>query len=259
MRPTALTIAGSDPSGGAGIQADLKTFHQFGVYGMSVVTLITVQNTTEVRRCETLAPSLIRDQLDAVLGDIMPTVIKIGALGTGPNIDAVADGLATQSPPLVVDPVALSSQGTRLLDQCGLTTLRKRLFPIISLLTPNLDEASLLTGFDVVDRSTMERAAIAIAEQGPRCVLVKGGYLTDSATDILLADGVIHEFPADLIDTRHTHGTGCVLASASAALIAKGHDIPTAVSKAKQFVTTAIQTAPKLGHGNGPLNLHVPL
>jgi len=248
MLPVALTIAGSDPSGGAGLQADLKTFHRFGVYGEAVVTLITVQNTIGIERVETLAPDLVLAQIRAVLADIPPSAAKTGALGNASIMEAVAEAAKRFGFPLVVDPVMISKHGGRL---GGTSTLVAQAY----LLTPNLDEASHLTGFPVDDRDSMHRAAQALAAMGARNVLVKGGHLLGDALDLLyLEGGEVHEFSAARIDTPHTHGTGCTYSAAITAELAKGTGLVQAVSLAKTFVTEAIRSNPGLGHGAGPLN-----
>jgi len=256
MIPIALTIAGSDPSGGAGLQADLKTFHQFGVYGEAVVTLITVQNTLEVSRVECLPPDLVVEQIRAVLEDVRPQAAKTGALGHRAIVEAVAEAAAEFDFPLVVDPVLISKHGAPLLAEDARAALIERLIPRAALLTPNLHEAAALAGFPVGDPDQMRRAAEAIARLGARAVLVKGGHLETGATDVLLADGRFYEFPAPRIATRHTHGTGCTYSAAIAACLARGLELPDAVRAAKAFITEAIRTNPGLGGGAGPVNHH---
>lgn len=257
MIPVALTIAGSDPSGGAGIQADLKTFHRFGVYGEAVVTLITVQNTRGVTRVSTLDPSLVTAQIQAVLEDIPPQAAKVGALGSREIVEAVAREAAGFSFPLVVDPVMISKHGARLIDENAARALIEKLLPRTFLLTPNLDEAAALTGLLVEDRDGMVRAAERLASFGATNVLVKGGHLRGDALDLLyLNDGEIREFTTPRIETRHTHGSGCTYSAAITAELAKGTPLTDAVARAKTFITEAIRTAPGLGAGNGPLNHH---
>ncbi len=256
MIPVALTIAGSDPSGGAGLQADLKTFHQHRVYGMSVVTLLTVQNTQSVTAVETVSPEFITAQLAAVIDDIPPLAAKTGALGNAAIIDAVATQAERFSFPLVVDPVMVSKHGSPLIDADAVDTLIARLLPSAFLITPNLPEASRLVGFEVTDRGTMKAAAIAIRQLGVRHVLIKGGHLEGTAVDVLYADEQVVELPAERIETHHTHGTGCVYSAAITARLAGGEDVVKAVQGAKQFITAAIRTNPGLGHGYGPVNLH---
>jgi hydroxymethylpyrimidine/phosphomethylpyrimidine kinase len=252
MPPVALTIAGSDPSGGAGIQADLKTFHRFGVYGAAAVTLITVQNTTRLSRIEVLDAGLVRDQIQAVLEDLYPGAIKTGALGSEAVVRAVAECRFTC--PLIVDPVMLSSSGASLLGLAARHALRKLLLPRASLVMPNLAEASELTGSPVRTPQDMRDAARRIAEGGARAVLVKGGHLEGDALDILLNEGVFSEFRSPRIDTRHTHGTGCAYSAAITALLASGVSLSEAVGRAKAFVFEAIRQSPGIGAGAGPLN-----
>jgi hydroxymethylpyrimidine/phosphomethylpyrimidine kinase len=249
--PIALTIAGSDPSGGAGLQADLKTFHQFGVYGEAVVTLITVQNTIALERLETLAPDLVLAQIHAVLSDIPPRAAKTGALGNAAVMEAVAEAAKDFAFPLIVDPVMISKHGARL----GEASALSKVIPYAYLLMPNLYEASELVGFKVDDRDSMRRAAEILIGMGARNVLVKGGHLEGDALDLLyLEGGDVQEFSAARIDTPHTHGTGCTYSAAITAELAKGTGLIQAVSLAKTFVTEAIRSNPGLGHGSGPLN-----
>lgn len=255
--PVALTIAGSDPSGGAGLQADLKTFHRFGVYGEAVVTLITVQNTRGVTRVDSLAADLVAQQIGAVLSDIPPQAAKTGALGSQEVVAAVAAAAATFRFPLVIDPVMISKHGARLLDDDSARALVEQLLPHAFLLTPNLDEAAAITGHVVKDRASMIHAAEKLIALGAANVLVKGGHLEGDALDILLtSSGAIHEFTAARIATPHTHGSGCTYSAAITAELAKGTGLVDAVRIAKDFVTRAIQKNPGLGGGQGPLNHH---
>ncbi len=256
MAVVALTIAGSDPSGGAGIQADLKTFHQYGVYGASVVTLLTVQNTVEVRSVETLPAKLVIDQLRAVLEDMPPSAAKTGALGSAENVIALAQAAAGFTFPLVVDPVMISKHGTRLCDDEAVTAVRERLIPKAFLVTPNLLEAGLLTGMRVTDLDSMEEAAKRIVSLGAEAALVKGGHLAGDAVDVLFHAGEFRQYRARRSETRHTHGTGCTFSAAITAGLAKGHALPEAVASAKRFITRAIETSPGLGRGCGPVNHH---
>src|SRR5215472_10992001 len=194
--PVALTIAGSDPSGGAGIQADLKTFHQFEVYGEAVVTLVTVQNTVGVKRVDCLPADLVRQQIGAVLEDIPPDAAKTGALGNREIIETVAEIAGEFRFPLVVDPVLHSKHGAALLDPGAIESLKTRLLPRAFLITPNLEEAGILAGIEVRDVAGMRAAAEKLAQTGPRAVLVKGGHLAGEAVDILLVQGEWHEFRA---------------------------------------------------------------
>lgn len=242
----ALTIAGSDPSGGAGIQADLKTFHQLGVYGEAVITLITVQNTRGVKRVEMLDAGLVAEQIQAVIEDLPPGAAKTGALGNEAIAEAVACALAQVRFPIVIDPVVRSKLGASL----G-PVIKMRAF----LITPNLDEASALAGFEVHDLASMRKAAEEIASMGAANVLIKGGHLEGAAIDLLrTSGGRFHEFAAERIATRHTHGTGCTYSAAITAELAKGTELVEAVARAKRFVTEAIRTNPGIGGGAGPLN-----
>jgi hydroxymethylpyrimidine/phosphomethylpyrimidine kinase len=261
MIPVALTIAGSDPSGGAGVGADLKTFHRLGVYGEAVVTLIAVQNTLGVTRVEPLAADLVRDQIRAATSDIVPLAAKTGALGSAAVVEAVAESAARFGFPLVVDPVRLATRGLALLDLDAWDVFVRCLLPRAFLLTPNLEEASALVGFAVEDRESMRCAAQAIAGMGAANVLVKGGHLEqqehreNTALDVLYSPAAgFQEFRAERIATRHTHGTGCTYSAAITAELAKGCSLTGAVERAKEFVTEAIRTAPGLGGGSGPLN-----
>lgn len=257
MTAVAMTIAGSDPSGGAGLQADLKTFHQHGVYGTTVVTLFTVQNTQTVMAVETLDPGFVLAQLDAILDDIPPGAAKTGALGTAAVIEAVANRLAACDFPLVVDPVMISKHGLALLDRDAAQVMRSRLLPHVFLVTPNSLEAAVLAEMTVEDQTSMEKAAAAIGKMGPRHVLIKGGHSREDATDVLWSDGQIQRFPGEKLDTQNTHGSGCVFSASITARLARGEDMETAIGGAKQFVTEAIRHNPRLGRGRGPTNLHV--
>jgi hydroxymethylpyrimidine/phosphomethylpyrimidine kinase len=251
----ALTIAGSDPSGGAGIQADLKTFQQFGVYGEAVLTLLTVQNTRGVSRLELVAPDLVRDQIAALLDDMPPAAIKTGALGSAPAIEAVADALKlVRNVPLVIDPVMLSKNGAKLLDDQGVDALRRHLLPFAYLVTPNLLEAEALTGRKVQTIDQMADAARALADNGVRNLLIKGGHLDGDAVDLLLTNGTVELYPSPRIPTRHTHGTGCVYSAAITAGVADGLALTEAVRRAKRFVSAAIANHPGFGKGSGPLD-----
>ncbi len=259
MVSVALTIAGSDPSGGAGIQADLKTFHQFGVYGMSVLTLVTVQNTQRVSAVLPLDPALVASQLEAVLEDIPPAAAKTGALGTAGIIKEIADRAVDFGFPLVVDPVMISKHGAPLIAADARSALLDSLFPRAFLVTPNIQEAEALAEMPVTDVREMESAARRIADLGPAAVLVKGGHLADKAVDVLYWRGTVRHFVADKITTVATHGTGCTYSAAITAALAKGRSLPDAVEIAKRFITVAIQTNPGIGKGFGPVNHHARL
>lgn len=253
MLPIALTIAGSDPSGGAGVQADLKTFHQFGVYGQAVITLLTVQNTVRVDRVEVVSPDLVRDQIRAVIEDVPPAAAKTGALGNAAVVEAVAEAAREFRFPLVVDPVMISKHGLPLMEDRALDAMRKSLLPHAALITPNLPEAARLTGIVVDSLEAMREAARMLVGAGARAALVKGGHLAGSATDILF-DGAFYEYPAARRETPHTHGTGCTYSAAITAGLARGLPVTDAVGKAKCFIDEAIRTNPGLGHGHGPVN-----
>jgi hydroxymethylpyrimidine/phosphomethylpyrimidine kinase len=259
MQPVALTIAGSDPSGGAGIQADLKTFHQFGVYGEAVITLLTVQNTVALEHIEYVPSVLVLHQLRAVLDDIPPAAAKTGALGNRSIIQGLAQAARDFHFPLVVDPVMVSQHGRSLIggdSGAAMQSIRHDLLPCADLITPNLDEAAALTGLEVKDVEGMLRAAQELHKMGAKAVLIKGGHLSGDAVDVLYTSGLARKFRAPRIETRHTHGTGCTYSAAITAELARGTLLELAVERAKAFITEAIRTAPGLGRGSGPLNHH---
>jgi hydroxymethylpyrimidine/phosphomethylpyrimidine kinase len=256
MPAVALTIAGSDPSGGAGIQADLKTFHQFGVYGEAVITLVTVQNSVRVSRVEVMPASLVAEQIAAVLEDIPPAAAKTGALGSIDVVRAVAKAAAAFTFPLVVDPVMISKHGLPLLPEDAIAALRDELLPLAALLTPNVPEAEALAGWKIRSLDDMRDAAGRICRMGARAVLIKGGHLEGEPVDVLFDGAGFTEFPAPRLDTRHTHGTGCTYSAAIAAGLAHGLPMQEAVGRAKKFVHEAIRSNPGLGRGCGPVNHH---
>jgi hydroxymethylpyrimidine/phosphomethylpyrimidine kinase len=250
----ALTIAGSDPSGGAGIQADLKTFHQFGVYGEAVITLATVQNTQRVSRVHVLPPDLVAEQIEAVVSDIRPQAAKTGALGSVDVIDVVARLAAGFDFPLVVDPVLISKHGARLLSSDGERAL-KRLLRHAALVTPNIPEAEALTGLAIQSEEDMSAAAKRLLEFGCRAALVKGGHReSGDAVDVLVTGSSVERFSRPRVNRRNTHGTGCTFSAAITACLAKGLDLTVAVASAKQYIQAAIEGAVPLGRGIGPLN-----
>jgi hydroxymethylpyrimidine/phosphomethylpyrimidine kinase len=255
--PIALTIAGSDSGGGAGIQADLKTFHRFGVFGTSVITAVTAQNTRGVTAWRAMDPELVRQQLDAVAEDLRPRAIKSGMLGDERVVCAVADGLVRHRlEPYVLDPVMVATSGDLLLEQGAVEAIRTTLLPLALLVTPNLDETAVLLGHPVRTPDEMADAARALAGLGARAALIKGGHLAGSQIVDVLFDGeVTREFRRDRIETRNLHGTGCALSAAIAAELALGRSLDQAVTAALEFVHRAIATAPGLGGGHGPLNL----
>ena len=253
----ALTIAGSDSGGGAGIQADLKTFARFGVFGTSVITAVTAQNTVGVRAWERVSPDLVRAQIDAVAEDLRPAAVKSGMLGDVEIVQAVAGGVrAHRLAPYVLDPVMVATSGDPLLESNAVAAIIAELFPLAALVTPNLDEAALLVGAPVRTVDAMERAARVLVEKfGARAALMKGGHLDGEAlVDIFYDGSTMRRFTHQRIDTRNTHGTGCTLSSAIAALLATDHSLHDAVAGALDFVRRAILTAPRLGAGHGPLN-----
>jgi hydroxymethylpyrimidine/phosphomethylpyrimidine kinase len=254
--PVALTIAGSDPSGGAGIQADLKTFHQRGVYGTSVITLVTAQNTRNVSAVEMLPAGIVAAQLEAVLEDIPPVAAKCGALGNFEIVCLIAEKARNFGFPLVVDPVMVSKHGRPLMTDQARIALKELLLPNAFLVTPNLHEAGELADMMVCDPATMKEAAVKIASLGAQAVLVKGGHLEAEAIDVLYWKGEILEFRSPRIHTVHTHGTGCTYSACITAELAKGHSLIDAVEIAKRYITKAIETNPGLGQGSGPVNHH---
>jgi len=255
-RPRALTIAGSDSGGGAGIQADLKTFSALGVYGMTAITAVTVQNTKGVSSFEELSPHTVAEQIRSVAGDIGVDAAKTGMLASAAIVEAVAEAIEeTRLPHLVVDPVFVSKHGHPLLADDAVGALRRLILPLATLVTPNLPEAAGLAGFDVQDTDDMRRAAGAILELGPHAVLVKGGHLEgDRATDLFVEGGVEEWIDAARIDTPHTHGTGCTLSAAITAHLARGASLLDAVRAGKEFVTEAIRHALPLGEGIGSVD-----
>lgn len=254
--PRALTIAGSDSGGGAGIQADLKTFAILGVWGMTAITSITVQNTRGVTGVSDVPAEVVGAQIWAVAGDIGVDAAKTGMLSSADIVEAAADAIEeTEMPNLVVDPVFVSKHGDPLLREEAVEALRKLMTPLATLITPNLPEASGLAGFDVETPADMERAARAILDLGARSVLVKGGHLEKASSDDLFADGERTEWlVAERIDSPHTHGTGCVLSASIAAYLARGDALFEAVRKGKEFVTEAIRHGLSIGGGIGPVN-----
>lgn len=254
--PLALSIAGSDPSGGAGIQADLKTFEACGVYGMAVLTALTAQNTQGVHGVEVVSPSFVARQLDVVLADVGADAVKTGMLASAPVMEAVADVLARHEvSSLVVDPVAASKHGDPLLEDDAVTTLATRIVPRALVATPNAGEVGLLTGRTPKRREDLPDAAAAMLELGCRWVLVKGGHLAGDVAVDLLTDGEReHWLEAPRLDTRDTHGTGCTLAAAITAGLAAGLEVVPAVRAAKDYLTGALRTGVRIGHGIGPVD-----
>jgi hydroxymethylpyrimidine/phosphomethylpyrimidine kinase len=259
MTPIALTIAGSDSGGGAGIQADLKTFSALGVYGCSVITALTAQNTLGVQGIFPVSPAFVRQQMDSVFGDLAPAAVKIGMLGTPEIIHAVADGLLAWRPRWVVlDPVMVAKGGDKLLLDEAVAALRARLLPLATLITPNLPEAGVLLDEPApTERRRMGGVAARLQALGPNNVLLKGGHLGgDESPDLLLHGGELHWLEAPRLPTRHTHGTGCTLSAAIAALLARGRPLPQAVAEAKRWLAAAIAAADRLGIGRGTGPVH---
>ena len=256
-RTIVLTIAGSDSGGGAGIQADLKTFARFGVFGTSVLTAVTAQNTVGVRAWERVSPSLVRAQLDAVAEDLRPAAIKSGMLGDADVVHAVADGIRSHGlSPYVLDPVMAATSGDALLEPDAVAAVVAQLFPLAALVTPNLDEVAMLTGERVSDVAGMERAARRLVEKlGARAALVKGGHLAgDELVDVLFDGETVQRFAHRRIETSSTHGTGCTLSAAIAARLALGASLHDSVAAGLEYVARAIAGAPGLGRGHGPLD-----
>ncbi len=259
----ALTIAGSDSGGGAGIQADLKTFHQFGVYGTSAITAVTAQNTAQVFAWEALPVALVARQIDVLVDDLPPAALKSGMLGSSGVVETVAERIAHHRlTNYVLDPVMVATSGARLLNRDAETLIARRLAPLALLVTPNLDEAEILVEEKVRTPEQMERAGHALVALGARAALVKGGHLTgtDTIVDVLVHNGVARRFTHERIDTTSTHGTGCTLSAAITAGLALGRSLEQAVTDALDFVHRAIAAAPGLGRkeGHGPLNHFVP-
>ena len=256
-RVIALTIAGSDSGGGAGIQADLKTFTRFGVFGTSAITAVTAQNTLGVRAWERVSPTLVRAQIDAVAQDLRPAAIQSGMLGDAEGSRAVASGVREHAlRPYVLDPVMVATSGDPLLAPDSVSAIVDELFPLASLVTPNLDEVAILTGVRPTDVAGMERAARElVTRRGARAALVKGGHLEGAElTDVLFDGRSIRRFTHARVDTNSTHGTGCTLSAAIAAALALRVPLDGAVELGLEYVRRALVSAPGLGAGHGPLN-----
>jgi hydroxymethylpyrimidine/phosphomethylpyrimidine kinase len=253
--PRALTIAGSDSGGGAGIQADLKTFSALGVYGMTAITALTAQNTTGVLGIVEMSPEFVREQIDAVVTDIGVDAAKTGMLSSAPIIEAVADGIRRHRiTQLVIDPVMVAKSGAPLLRPEAREALRRVLLPLALVVTPNLHEAAVLVDRKVETLPEMEDAAHALHALGPRVVVVKGGHLAGAAWDLVFDGSRVERLEAARIETRHTHGTGCVFSAAITAGLARRIEPLQAIRDAKTFVTAAIREALPLGSGHGPAN-----
>jgi hydroxymethylpyrimidine/phosphomethylpyrimidine kinase len=253
--PIALTIAGSDSGGGAGIQADLKTFHAYGVFGTSAITAITAQNTLGVTRIHPVPLEDVRAQIDAVVSDLRPAAVKTGMLATAELVSAVASAIREHGlQRYVLDPVMVATSGDRLLESDAVATIVTELLPLSTLVTPNLHEAAILADMSVETTEDMRKAGRRILEMGAGAVLVKGGHLQGDVVDLLLGAGGERTWTRPRIDTRHTHGTGCTLSAAITAALASGEDLPAAVDRGIRFIGRAIAEAPGLGSGRGPVN-----
>ena len=251
----ALTIAGSDSGGGAGIQADLKTFAALGLFGTSVITAITAQNTIGVTAIHDVPLDIVAAQIDAVADDLRPAAVKIGMLSSPAIVVLVAERLRRHAlGPVVLDPVMVAKSGDRLLQPEAVEALVRELLPLATVLTPNLPEAEALLGRPVATLAEQEQAARDIATMGPRAVVVKGGHAEGDAVDVLYDGRQLRQYAAARIETRHTHGTGCTFSSAIAGYLALGLPVPEAVGEAKRYLTGAIAHAPRLGQGHGPVH-----
>lgn len=252
---TALTIAGSDSSGGAGIQADIKTMSANGVYAMSTITALTAQNTTGVYGILEATPDFLANQLDCVFTDIYPDAVKTGMVSSTALIQVIADKLTQyQAKNIVVDPVMVATSGSRLISEEAVDALKERLLPLATVLTPNIPEAEVLSGLTIRDAADMEAAARAISEAYGCAVLCKGGHQINDADDLLWRDGAGKWFRGKRIDNPNTHGTGCTLSSAIASNLAKGYDLDTAVERAKAYISGALAAMLDLGQGSGPMD-----
>ena len=258
--PVALTIAGSDSGGGAGIQADLKAFHAFGVVGTSAITAITAQDTLGVHGVHAVPMDMVRRQIDVVAGDLKPAAVKTGMLATAELVEEVAAAIRELSlPNFVLDPVMVATSGDRLLDRDAEGAVMERLIPLATLVTPNLDEARLLAGREIESEDDMRAVAELLVERGAGAALVKGGHMSGTeVVDVLVDAEGSRSWRRPRLDTRHTHGTGCTLSAAIAAGLAWGRPLREAVDDALDYAHRAIAEAPGLGAGNGPLNHFVP-
>lgn len=257
--PTVLTIAGTDPSGGAGIQADLKTFSALGCYGMSVITALVAQNTTGVRAIHNVPAQFVEQQLDAVMEDIRPDAIKIGMVHTSQLVEVIAATLKKYSDiPVVFDPVMVATSGDKLIEDATIEVIVSLLFPLVTLITPNMDEASLLANMPIETVAQMQQAGYVISRTGCKALLMKGGHLqTEQLTSILMdRNGIVDTYVSDKVDTNNVHGSGCTLSSAIASYLARGEELQNAVALAQEYINGAIYHGRDvlIGNGNGPLN-----
>ena len=252
---TALTIAGSDCSGGAGIQADLKTMTMNGVFAMSAITALTAQNTTGVRSIQEATPEFLRDQIDAVFEDIRPDAVKIGMVSSAELIKIIADRLTYyKAENIVVDPVMVATSGSELMKTDAVSVLTRELLPLATLVTPNIPEAEVLSEQTVHTKADMERVAKMIGDAYGCAVLLKGGHSVSDANDLLYANGNYKWFSGKRINNPNTHGTGCTLSSAIASNLAKGYDLETSIRSAKDYISGALAAMLDLGQGSGPMN-----
>lgn len=252
---TALTIAGSDSSGGAGIQADLKTMLANGVYGMSAITALTAQNTMGVTAISEVTPKFLRQQLDAVFTDIFPDAVKIGMTANAELIEVIAERLSFYNAKnIVLDPVMIATSGARLISESAIELLKEKLLPIADVVTPNIPEAEVLSGMKITTKADMEKSAGRINETYGCSVLLKGGHSINDANDLLYQNGEMTWFSGKRIDNPNTHGTGCTLSSAIASNLAKGYDLKQSVRLAKEYVSGALSAMLNLGKGSGPLD-----
>ena len=252
---TALSIAGSDSCGGAGIQADIKTMTLNGVYAMSAVTALTAQNTTGVSAILEADADFLEKEINAVFEDIFPDAVKIGMVSSSALIEVIAQRLKFyQAKNIVVDPVMVATSGARLINDSAISTLKEKLLPIGNIITPNIPETEVLSGMKISDKNDMEKAAVSIGEKFKCAVLVKGGHSINDADDILYSNGKITYFKGKRIDNPNTHGTGCTLSSAIAANLAKGYSLEKSVERAKEYISGALGAMLDLGRGSGPMN-----
>ncbi|MBO5159139.1 MAG: bifunctional hydroxymethylpyrimidine kinase/phosphomethylpyrimidine kinase [Lachnospiraceae bacterium] len=252
---TALSIAGSDSSGGAGIQADLKTMTMNGVFAMSAITALTAQNTTGVTGIMEVTPDFLQQQIDAVFEDIYPDAVKIGMVSSSALIEKIAERLQFYGAKnIVVDPVMVATSGSRLIAEEAVKTLKEKLLPIAAVVTPNIPEAEILSGMEIHTEEEMEKAAKMIGDSYSCAVLLKGGHNINDANDLLYSDGKCKWFKGKRIDNPNTHGTGCTLSSAIVANLAKGYGLEDAVEKAKNYISGALAAMLDLGAGSGPMN-----
>ncbi|MGE4283239.1 MAG: bifunctional hydroxymethylpyrimidine kinase/phosphomethylpyrimidine kinase [Clostridia bacterium] len=250
-----LTIAGSDCSGGAGIQADIKTMTAHKIYAMSVITALTAQNTTGVTGVFESTPEFVANQMDAVFTDIYPDAVKIGMVSNKKIIEIIAEKLIEYGAKnIVLDPVMISTSGSKLLNDDAMDTLITKLIPIAAIITPNIPEAECLCGFEIKNKADMEKAALKISGKYKGSILIKGGHLDSCSDDLLFVNDEFFWYPQENINNRNTHGTGCTLSSAIACNLASGNDIKTSIKNAKEYITGALKANLNLGSGSGPLN-----